>query len=159
MPGIKGSLIGLKINGVFVSCEVSCDFSTSIDMLPASAVTSGRWKEFIQGIRSWTMSVNGRLLLEAVGADAKTILVGIDSGLPFFLQFATKASASSEFILSGVALPQNLNISAGNIGKANWNAVFQGSGPLTTTFEDYDLIINAMPIESDYPIIVNTNVI
>lgn len=158
MPAIKGTLLGLKINGAFVSCETSCDFTTDVEMLQASSVSAGRWAEFVAGLRKWSVNVSGNLLLEAVGADAKTILNAIDSGLPVYLQFSTRASASSQFVLSGAALPQNIGINAPAQGNANWTAAFQGTGPLTTNFEDYNLLIDAMPAEADYPIIVNEDV-
>jgi predicted secreted protein len=158
MPGVKGTLLGLKINGAFVSCETSCDFNIDVEMINASSVTVGRWAEFVAGIRKWGINVAGNLLLESVGADAKTILQAIDSGLPVFLQFSTRASVGTQFVLSGAALPQNLGIGAAMQGKANWTASFQGTGPLATSFEDFSLLIDAMPAEADYPIIVNEDV-
>lgn len=160
MAGISGNLIGLKINGAFVSCETSCEFSFENDMIPCSAEDSAGWKEFIMGIRSWKMVVNAGLLLESVGADIKTIITGaLMARLPIFLQFSTRPSSTLEMIISGSALPNTGGITAPSNASANWNCTFQGTGPLSTTFQDYLLLIDAMPPEADYPIIVNEDVI
>lgn len=156
-PGtIKGSLIGLEINGSFVSCETSCDFNFDIEMLPSSAVDSGRWKEFIAGIRSWSMSVNGNLLLATVGADVKTVLNAVMTGEEVNLRFRTRSIVSPYLIISGKALPMSGNITASSTGKANWTIQFQGTGPFECDFEEFWLIINAMPADADKPYIVDT---
>jgi len=158
MSGIPGRLIGLKVNGVFISCELSCDFNFQSDMLPASAIDSAGWKEFIAGIRSWTMSVSGRLLTEAVGADFKTIMNSWISRNPLFLIWGTRPSATTQMSISGAALVASGNATGPNKGFANWNVTFQGTGELTTSFEDFSLIIDAMPAIEDYPIIYDLRV-
>lgn len=156
MAGVAGSIIGLKVNGSFISCEVSCTFNFTIDLLDSSAIDSGRWKEFIQGIRSWTMTVNGNLLLQAVPSDIKAIITtGLMQGLPVFVEFSTRPSSEIQMILSGAALLQSGSINGPASGSANWTCQFQGTGALKTTFNDYDLLIDALPAESPYPIIVD----
>lgn len=157
-PGvIQGKLMGLTVNGNFVECETSCDFNCDVEMLPASAVTSGRWKEFIPGIRSWTMSVNMNLLLSTANlADAKVILNGVLTGEMFALEFRTKTAISPHFIISGNAYVQNQGISAQFAGITTSTVTFQGSGPFTTDFEAFYLIINAMPIVADKPTYIDT---
>jgi predicted secreted protein len=156
-PGtIAGKMIGITVGGIFISCETSCDFNCEVEMLPASAVTSGRWKEFIPGIRSWTMSVNMNLLLASAGSDAKTLLKAVLTGEMLALEFRTRSSISPFLIISGNAFVQSQGISAANAGKATSTVTFQGSGPFITNFEEFYLIINAMPIEADYEIIIDT---
>lgn len=158
MSAIPGSLIGLQFNGVFTSCEISSDINFSADMLPASAVDSGGWKEFIRGIKSWSMSVNGQLLAEAVGADFKTMVDAFDSGQPVFVSWGTRPSAVTQLSLSGFALVSAGSATGPNKGKATWTINFQGTGVLDTNFQDYSLIIDAMPAEADYPIIFDLDV-
>ena len=156
MAGISGKIIGLKINGVFTSCEISCQMDFQTEMLPASAVDSGRWKEFIAGVRGWTMQVNGNLLLEAVSSDIKALITtGYINGLPLFLQFSTRASSTIQMILSGAALLSAGNITSPITGSATWSANFQGTGELDTTYNDFGLLIDAMPSSADYPIILD----
>lgn len=158
MGGIAGKLIGLQISGVFISCEISCDFSCNVEMLPASAIDSAGWKEFIGGLRSWGITVNGQLLAEAVGADFKTIMNAIYSRLPVFLTWGTRPSAVTQMSISGNALPSSLNATAPSKGAATWNVTFQGTGAPVASFEDFLLIIDAMPPDATYPTIVDERV-
>lgn len=154
-PGtIRGALIGLRINGQYVSCETSCEFSFEREMKSASSITSGGWKEFIGGIRGWAMTVNGNLLLKTVGADIKTVLNAFILGDTVELEFRTRGTIAPYLIISGTAFPQSGGITAAGTGKANWTLSFQGTGPFTTDFEEFYLIINAMPAEADYPLII-----
>lgn len=153
---ISGNLIGLSINGVFISCELSSQINLTTDMLPSSAIDSGGWKEFVQGIRGWTISVNGNLLLESVGSDIKALITtGYINQLPMFAEFKTFPSNSIQVSFSGAVLFNQASISAANTGVANWSCTLQGTGQLTTSYEDLGLLIDAMPAEADYPIIVD----
>lgn len=159
MPGLQGTLLGLQVGGVFVSCELSCDFNFTVDMLPASAVDSAGWKEFISGIRSWSVNVSGRLLAEAVGADFKTIIEYVKQRFPVYLTIGTRPSATTQMSISGYALPATGGFSGPNKGFASWQVSFQGTGEFTTSFQDYELIIDAMEPEDDWRQIVNEDVI
>lgn len=158
MAGISGRLMGLKVGGVFISCEISSDFNCQADMLPASAIDSARWKEWIAGIRSWGMSVNGQLLAEAVGADFKTVMNSYFSGLPVFLIWGTRPSATTQLSLSGSALLSASSATGPSKGASTYTLTFQGTGALTSSFEDFALLINAMPPSADYPTIVDERV-
>ena len=158
MGGIAGRLLGLKVNGVFISCEVSSEFNCNVDMLPASAIDSEGWKEFIQGIRSWTVNVSGQLLVEAVGADFKTLMNAVYTRLPVFVIWGTRPSATSQMSISGDAFPMNLNATGASKGPASWNVSFQGTGRPVSSFEDFALIIDSMPPSADYPTIVDERV-
>lgn len=154
--GISGQLLGLKVNGAFTSCEISCEFSFDQEMLPASAVDSGRFKEFIAGIRGWTMTVNGNLLLDAVPTDFKSLFIsGYMQGLPMFVDCSTRPSVETIMSFSGNALLQSGNFTGPATGKANWNMVFQGTGAIKPTYVNLELLIDAMPALADYPIIVD----
>lgn len=158
MAGIPGRLLGLQIGGVFISCETSCSFNCSKDMLPASAIDSAGWKEFISGIKTWTMSVDGQLLAESAGADFKTILNDMFNDIPVLATIGTRPSATTQLTISGLALASQTGFTGPSKGKASWTANFQGTGKLTTNFEDFSLIIDSMPPESDYPIIFDLRV-
>lgn len=134
MAGIKGSLIGLKIDGVYVACETSSEFNFEVDMLSASAPDSGRWKSFVAGIRSWSITVSAQLLLSAAGADISTVLNAVLTGAEVDLEFRSKSTVTTSFSISGKALPKTGNIGAGVVGKGSWTVTFQGTGPFTTNF-------------------------
>jgi len=158
MASISGKLIGLQVNGQFISCELSCDFNLSAEMLPASAIDSAGWREYIAGIRTWSMSVSAQLLAEAVGADFKTVINAVYSRLPVAVRWGTRLSATTQLALSGLALPSTVQATAPNKGLANYNITFQGTGPLSNTFEDFSLIIDSMPASADYPLVINEDV-
>jgi predicted secreted protein len=160
MPGIAGNLIGLKTNGAFTSCEISSSINFDREMVGVAPIDDGGWKEFLYGMRGWRMQVNGNLLLEAVATDIKSMLTaGYFQDLPLLVMFSTSPSASQELVFSGTALFQAGDISAAVQGKAGWNATLQGTGKLTVKQQDYNLLIDAMPAEADYPIIVDSSVI
>jgi predicted secreted protein len=153
---IAGYLIGLKINGAFVSCEISCSINMKNNNLPASAITSGGWKEFIYGIREWSVQVDGNLLLEAVPSDIKGLITtGFIGQYPMTAAFATRVSSTIQLSLSGAVLLDVANITAPQTGATNWNATLQGTGKLTATYQDFDLLIDAMPPETDWQTIVD----
>lgn len=156
-PGVvPGKLLGVQIGNSFVSCETSCDFNCTVDMLAASPVTSGRFKEFIPGMIGWTVTVNANLLLASQQADVKIVLAAIEVGTKMGISFATRGGISPHMIISGFAYPQTVGISAPGTGLATTNIVFQGTGPTTLDFEQFWLIINAMPAPADKDVIVDT---
>ena len=154
---IKGNRINLSWNGLNISCQTTCELSWDAEMIGASSVSSGRWKEFVQGTRSWSMTVNANLLkANNTGADVRNVLAAYLSGQRVFMEMKSTTGELTELIFSGYILVQNGGIQAGSTGVATWNGTFQGTGELTTNIEDFGLIINAMPIEADYPIIFET---
>lgn len=104
------------------------------------------------------MSVNQQLLIDSV-QDAKSMLHVLFSGLPVYLQFKTRTGINPEMIIYGSAYPQTINFAAPSQGSANTQISFQGTGPVNTNFEDYDLIIDQMPPEADWPLIIDTNIL
>lgn len=154
---IKGNRINLSFNGLNISCQTSCELSFDAEMIGASSVSSGRWKEFVQGIRGWAFNVNANVLKNSLsGADYKNVLAAYFSGQRVLMEMKSTTGELNELTFSGYVLVGSGAISAGNAGAATWNGTFQGTGPLTSNLEDFGLIINAMPIEADYPIIFQT---
>jgi predicted secreted protein len=154
---IKGNRINVSFNGLNISCQTACELNFDSEMIGASSVSSGRWKEVVQGLRSWTMNVNANLLkANNTGADIRNVIQAYMSGQRVFMEMKSTTGELIELTFSGYVLVQGGGISAGSSGLATWNGVFQGTGPLTTNVEDFGLIINAMPIEATYPIIYDT---
>lgn len=153
---IAGNLIGLMINGAFISCETSAQINFNQAMLPSSAIDSGSWQEYVAGIRSWTISVNGNLLLEAVPSDIKAMITtGYINRFPMFAEFSTTPFADIQMSFRGAVLFNQGSISASNTGPANWTTTLQGIGALETDYIDLALLIDSMPSAADYPIIVD----
>lgn len=151
---VSGKLIGLTINGEFVSCETSCSFNFDVEMINTSPIDNGRWREVIPGVRSWSMSVDGNLLLRTVGADIKTVLNAVLTGEEVNLEFRTKGTISPSLVISGRAIPASGGISAPRT-KATWNIEFVGNGAFEVDVEEFWLLINNMPIDNDYQTIVD----
>ena len=153
---IAGSFIGLMVNGAFVSCETACQINFNQVMIPSSAIDSGGWAEFVAGLRSWTIAVNGNLLLEAVGSDIKAMIqTGYINQYPMFAKFSTYPSEDIQLSFSGAVLFSQASISAASTGAANWSCTLNGTGLLKADYQDFPLLIDAMPSEADYPIIVD----
>lgn len=154
---IKGNRINLSFNGLNISCQQSCELNFDSEMIGASSVSSGRWKEVIQGLRSWSINVNAKVLKNNTsGADIRNVIQAYLSGQRVFVEMKSSTGSLVELTFSGYVIVQGGAIQAPATGDATWNGVFQGTGPLTTNVEDFGLIINAMPIEADYPIIYDT---
>lgn len=135
MREFSGSLFGVYVGGVKVDCEISADFSADVEMLPASAIDSARWTENIAGYRSWSMAVNGYLLLEAAAADGKTILDAILTGEILSIEFRTEpGSVDGSYIIAGDCLVQNFGIGSNSEDAVNWTVNMVGTGPFTATF-------------------------
>lgn len=153
---IAGSLIGLSINGAFVSCETSCQINFNKVMIPSSAIDSGGWAEFVQGLKSWTVTVNGNLLLEAVPSDIKGLITsGFINDRPLFAEIKTYPSSTIQMSFSGAVFFTQGSISSASSGVANWTCNLQGVGILNTSYVDLALLIDAMPAIADYPIILD----
>lgn len=129
---IRGKIIGLSVNGKKVQCEISSDFSFDVEMRNASAVTSGRWKEVIPGVRSWQMTVNANLLLSATGTGFVDILNILLSGEMVTVMWATN---NGDFVISGTAYLSGGGSQANVNSTAQWNATFIGSAPLAVNGE------------------------
>ena len=124
--------------------------------MPASAITSGGWKEFIKGIREWSLTVDGNLLLESVPSDIKGIITtGFIGQYPMIASFATRITSTIQLALSGAVLLDSASISAPQTGPANWNATFQGTGVLDFQYNDFDLLIDASPPETQWQTVVD----
>jgi len=154
---IKGNRINLYFNGLVISCQTTCELAFDAEMIDASAVSSGRWKEVVQGLRSWSFNVNAKTLKNNTsGADIRNVLAAYLSGNRIFMEMKSTTGELNELTFSGYVLVQNGGIQAPNAGPSTWNGSFVGSGELTTNIEDFGLIIDAMPIEAEWPIIYKT---
>lgn len=150
--------MGVQIGGLFISCEVNCQFNFNVNMLAASAIDSEGWSEFIAGLRSWTVTVDGQLLADAVGADFKTILNAVFLRQTLLITVGTRQSATTQMSITGNALPSSGSFTGPNKGVSTWTVTFQGTGAPVASFEDFGIIIDSMPASEDYPIIYDLDV-
>lgn len=153
----KGSLLNVSIDGLQLSCEVNSDFQYSIEMIPASAPTGGRGRSFVPGYSTWTVNVDGNLLLRSVGADFKTLMQSAQNNQRVFIRFGTMDGVEPKYAIEGWAWVNNMSISAPSNSLAGWNISFQGDGDFTTDWDEFGLIIDANPIEANWPTIYDAN--
>src|SRR5690606_4114988 len=87
---MSGNLMGLEINGMFIKCEQSCEFTYETDLRSASPVDAGRWKEYVPGVRMWGISLNAGLLFNAIGSGVDTVLNAFLTGELIEVRFMPK---------------------------------------------------------------------
>lgn len=128
---LSGNLLGLKIKDEYVTCEVSCDFNFETDLRGASPVDSGRWKEWIPGVRSWSLTLNAAMLIKMVGSSVHTVINAFLTGERMYVEFRIKDNDIPNLVLSGNASVQNGGISSSVNTLSSWNTTLQGNGPFT----------------------------
>lgn len=125
---LSGNLLGIEIDGKFVACETSCEFSFEADMLDASAVDSGRWKEVIAGLRSWSVSVNAAMLLQSSATDLTSIINAFVSGARMRVRIKTKVAMIGSIMITGYVIVQSGGLSAAVNSTSTWNTTLEGDG-------------------------------
>lgn len=134
---MSGNLLGVKINGNFIDCEMSCEFNFDCDLLPASPLDDGRWKSYISGVRSWNVTVNAAMLMRMAGTGFNTILNAFYSGDLMAISLTTKAQELyPNMTISGNVRLRNGGLSASVNTLANWNATLEGDGAFITSIND-----------------------
>jgi len=134
---MPGNLIGLQIEGNFIDCETSCEVAFETDLMPASPQDSGGWKEYISGVRSWSVTLNAGMLMRMAGTGLNTILNAFLTGQQMAIKVTTKnQDLYPNMTLSGNVLLQNGGFSAAVNSLASWNATFQGNGALAISIND-----------------------
>ena len=133
----EGMLLNVTVGGEPLQCETVADFSYSIEMLPATNPEEGRWRNFIPGVQTWSVTVNGHLLLESLGADFKTLVESARNGEKLLIRFGTLAGVTPEYAIEGYAYPSNLGLNAPTTGFAGWTVTFQGAGAFSTDWEAF----------------------
>ena len=133
---MPGNVLGLEIDGTFISCETSCEMSFETDLLPASSVTSGKWKEYIDGSKSWSVTVNAGMLLRMAGTGLNTILKEFLTGQLMSIRIATKYDDIPSFAIVGNVRLRSGGSSASVNSLASWNATLEGDGPFTAQINE-----------------------
>jgi len=129
---LPGNLLGLEIDGKFIGCELSCDFNFETDLRPASPVTSGRWKESIPGVRSWSISLNAKMLIRQLdGISINAVLNAFLTGSLMNVRYMVTDPSYPNFVISGKAYVLNGSISGSAGTKATWSTTLTGNGPFT----------------------------
>ncbi len=154
---VEGLLMNVTIDGAPLRCETNADFSYTIDLLPATNPNQGRWKDFIPGVQSWSISVNGLLLLRSLGADFKTLVESAKQGKKLHLRFGSLPNVTPSYAIEGFVLPTNLGLSAPSNDLTSWTITFQGCGEFATDWDAFGLVLDNNPSEAAWPLIYDSN--
>lgn len=148
--------MGITVDGIFISCEMDSELQFDKDLIPASSVSSGKHTEYVPGKRNWSMSVNMTLLKRKVGADFKTLFQAYYEDKKVRVQFRTRPVVDQFLIFEGDAWVKSGGASAPRKGYSTGNMVLIGNGILNMNWEEFWLIINAMPADAEKPYTVDT---
>jgi len=136
---MSGNMLGVEIDGEFVSCETSCEVAFETDLRGASAQSSGRWKEYIEGVRSWNVTLNANMLIKMAGTGLNTILNKFLTGGQLGVRIATKQVGMPSFSLEGNVLIRTGGFNAAVNSTAAWNVTLEGNGAFTTVISVPDI--------------------
>lgn len=108
-----------------IAASNSCDIEVACDVKEISSPSSGVFRSFVAGRKSWTVRVNWMVYTTDT---VKSKLTSVGSS--FGLRMTVSGNASTD-ILSGSAILVQAQVqgSVGNILRGSWT--FQGSGLLT----------------------------
>lgn len=131
---MSGNLLGVKLGGQFIDCEMSCELNFENDLLPASPIDEGRWKSYIDGVRSWNVAVNAGTLMRMSGTGFNTILNWFINGGLMEVSIETKAQdIYPSLVISGNVRLRNGGLSASVNTLSTWNTTLEGDGPMVAS--------------------------
>ena len=123
---VKGNNILIYRNGTAIAGTVSNEIQSGAEVIEISSPTSGQWKEFIAGRKSWSVNVN--FLVLTVSDPTYLLLVGESYTLTF------RSRATSTGGVTGTAILKTCKITAtkGNLVQGSFQ--FVGSSQLSFSF-------------------------
>lgn len=133
-----------------LAMSTACELSTSMELKECSSPTQGDWREFLAGLKEWTVSSAHALVLpDPSGIDIRQLYL---ASAPVAVCFATAivgdevrdeyTQMSDDFNCYGLAFIQELTFS-GQAGRlASWSVKLKGTGALhfDTAFELVDWV-------------------
>lgn len=130
---MSGSLMGLEINGTFIKCELSCEFTYETDLRSASPVDAGRWKEWVPGVRSWSINLNAAMLMRMAGTGVDVVLNAFLTGEILNVRFVPKRLDVPHLEIRGKAFVRSGGINAIANTRSTWTTTLTGHGPFSVT--------------------------
>lgn len=154
---VKGRLINVSVNSAPLQCEVNSDFSYTIEMIPATNPNGGSWRSYVPGYQTWSINVDGHLLLQSLGADFKTLVESAKNKERLFVRFGSMEDVEPRYAIEGWCYITSLGLGAGTSDFASWNVSFQGDGEFNTDWDEFGLILDANPAPTEWPLIYDSN--
>lgn len=132
---INGKDVIVAIDGAPILCGKDCAFSEEKELIKASTVTSGVWKEFRLRKRSWAMQVNGLTKIDSTDGQVSYFDL-IDSTTAMIAQNLTITFTDPESnfkIVTGTGYIQKTSITGPAVGFAESSISIVGDGLYTVT--------------------------
>lgn len=156
---MQGKIIGVKVDGEFMTCEQSSSFNITTEMLQTASKNTGGFYEYIKGFKGWTLTVQANMTNSMRISSWDKILRKIITTTDDYFEviWTTKVGEMESFTIKGKALIPDFTLDAPLEGSATQSITFQGSGSIAISdVNDIWTIINAMPYNADKPNIVQT---
>ena len=108
-------------DGVLVALAKSCEISIDSDEIEVTSATSGTWKDFIPGRKSWSVNIN--YLVTAGGIAADVLKVGTVVNLKI-----KDGDTGTPLVGSAIVKTCKVSGSRGDLAKGSFS--FRGKGTL-----------------------------
>ena len=156
--GIKGNIYGIRVNGDFINCELSCSLTVNRQMVNKSGSHSGKYRHYRAGYIDWSITADARTVVSVLSGSFNNLLDSQLSGTEIDVFISARVSNVRQIDIGGKALIPNISVGFPNSGFSTYNVTFQGVGELITDIEELDVLINAMPYSDNKDgLVVDTN--
>ena len=127
---VVGYNVLVSFNGA-IAAQRGASVKFNGDVIDVATKDSEWWKEFIAGLKDWTVDCNG---LYAVTGGAGAALAGEflnQGGTPPSVTITVQDSQTSLMLIEGSAIIKSIDIAAAYTEGSTFTAAFQGSGKPT----------------------------
>ncbi|MCR9252291.1 MAG: phage tail protein [bacterium] len=126
MAAVRGQVLAWSVGGVQVEDQTDSEISFELEMDDfTSKDSTGNWKEFLPGLKSWSGSCSGTYDPTATeGADES--IDDLIAGTALTVLFTTGTTGNRQW--TGTAYITSANIQAPLTGPATYSISFQGTG-------------------------------
>ena len=121
---IKGNNILISMGGTVIAATHSNEIQSDAELIQISSPTTGTYKEFIAGIKGWSITVNFLILSNS------TVQTLLNVGNTYTLAILGRGTPNTQ-LASGTAILKSCKITAtkGNLCQGSFQ--FVGTGPLS----------------------------
>lgn len=121
---IKGNNILIFQDGIAIAGAYSEEVQSATDLLEKSSPTSGDWKEYTDGLKSWSVNISSLVL---ANTDVRQLL---NVGNTYTLKVRERNSADNTGVIGNAILKVcKITATKGNLVQGSFQ--FTGNGPLT----------------------------
>lgn len=121
---MKGNNLLIGTNGASLYGAKSCDINVNCDSIEYSSPSSGKWRSFIAGRKSWSVTCNYLVRDNNVPSDMVRV------GQTFQLKVYPRDSVAAQQ-LTGDAICTEWRVTATRGSLVQGSFTFQGTGPLS----------------------------